>query len=253
MFLGFDIGNTNTVMGLYRDDSRVPFQRFRFVTRKNVSAGSLFGEIAGYLGAFREEISSAALSSVAPELNELYLKVLYDLTGVKIHIISCNSSLGIDISYPDPSQLGVDRIVNAEAALVEYGGDNLIVDIGTAATFCVVLKNGLFDGGIIAPGIGTTIKALAEGASNLPEVAFEAPERLVARDTVNAIKSGFYYGWISLTEGLINRIQESYKEKLTVLLTGGFSETMGHALGDLYIVDSDLTMKGICIIGRNNS
>jgi len=253
MFLGFDIGNTNTVMGIYRDDSRVPFKRFRFVTRKNVSADSLSGEIDGYLGTFRGEISSAALSSVAPELNDLYLKVLHELIGVKTHIISCNSNLGIEISYPDPSQLGVDRIVNAEAALVEYGGDNLIVDIGTAATFCVVLKNGLFDGGIIAPGIGTTIKALADGASNLPEVAFEAPERLVARDTVNAIKSGFYYGWISLTEGLIHRIQQSYDRNLTVLLTGGFSETMGHALGDLHIVDSDLTMKGIRIIGGNNS
>lgn len=253
MFLGFDIGNTSTVMGLYQGNDTVPFQRFRYPTGKNVTPDDLIGEVSPYLGKYKKEITAVAVSSVVPEINHAYTEGMEKLLGLRAHIISHTSSLQIQLSYPDPEQLGVDRIVNAEAAFTEYGGSNLIIDIGTAATFCVVLENGLFDGGIIAPGLGTTIRALAEGASNLPEVPFEAPDRLVARDTVNALKSGFYYGWISLTEGLIRRIAGNYREELRVILTGGFAEVMGNALEEDVVIDTELTMKGIRIIGNNNS
>lgn len=222
MFLGFDIGNTSTVMGLYHENETVPFKRFRFPTNKSTTPGDLINEVSTSLETYSDKISSVAVSSVVPEINDAYSEGMGEMFGVRAHIISHSSKLKIKLSYPEPEQLGVDRIVNAEAAFCEYGGNNLIIDIGTAATFCVVLSSGLFDGGIIAPGIGTTIRALAEGASNLPEVPFEAPDRLVARDTINALKSGFYYGWISLTEGLIHRIRQNYNESLRVILTGVF-------------------------------
>lgn len=252
MFLGFDVGNTSTVMGLYHDDESLPFHTFRYPTDKKTLSKSLLETIDPLVGGYSREISAMALSSVVPEINNHYSEAMKDRFGVRAHVISHQSILNIRISYPDPTQLGVDRIVNAEAAFVEYGGNNLIIDIGTAATFCVVLENGLFDGGIIAPGIGTTIRALAEGASNLPEVPFEAPDRLVARDTINALKSGFYFGWISLVEGLIWRIRRNYDAPFRIILTGGFASVMGKALEGDFVVDRELTMKGIHIIGKQN-
>ena len=114
--------------------------------------------------------------------------------------IGCNSRLSIRNRYDDPSRLGVDRIVNAEAAYHEYARDCIIVDIGTAITFCILHADGLYDGGMIGPGIGVTIDSLASAASQLPAVPCERPEHLVARNTVDALKSGFFFGWLSLIE-----------------------------------------------------
>ena len=145
----------------------------------------------------------------------------------------------------------MDRIVNAEAAYIEYGNDCIIIDIGTAATFCVVTGDS-FAGGLIGPGIELTKRALAENTSNLPEIDFEKPDRLVARDTVNAIKSGFYYGWLMLVEGIIGLIEEEYKRTFRVICTGGYSKILSENIRHENIFDPLLTMKGIKRIYKQN-
>jgi type III pantothenate kinase len=251
MILGFDIGNTNTLMGIYRPGDTVPHHTFMFGTQKDIPSENLGTLIRGFVEDYRaesrsgEKVSGFIFSSVAPEINGQYNDVAMTFFNVEAIEISHKSKLSIKIRYDDPSELGVDRIVNAEAAFREYGGDAIIIDLGTAATFCVLLADGTFDGGLIAPGIGTTIRALAQRTSRLPEVVFERPKSLVCRDTVNAVKSGFYYGWMSLVEGIIDLIRKEYGRDMKIILTGGTAEMISKNIGRENIHDDMLTMKGL--------
>lgn len=252
MFLGFDIGNTSTVFGIYQNDAILPLRVFRYDTEKNTTPERLSANITEAVESFKKngmefnDISGFAFSSVVPEVNEAYSSVAKNDYSLNSLEISIDTGMSITVNYNDPSEIGVDRIVNAEAAHREYKGSSIIIDIGTAATFCVVLETGVLDGGLIAPGIGTTIDALFNNTSKLPRIVFEKPDRLVARDTENAIKSGFFYGWLSLIEGLINRIENEYPdENFNIVITGGFSQVISANIERKIISDPLLTMKGI--------
>ncbi len=253
MIIGFDIGNTSTTAALYRDDSIIPEYTFRFPTVKDTGPSELLDQVQDglrRLGAGIETymIEGCAFSSVVPEINRAYHDMATRGLRVPAHEITCDSVLNFTIRYDEPRQLGVDRIVNAAAVFREYGGGAIVVDIGTAVTFCVLLEGNVFDGGIIAPGIDTAISSLSLRASQLPEVPFEKPNRVAARDTVNALKSGFFYGWLSLAEGIIGRIEKDYNRSFRVILTGGFASTVAEHLAHENIVDSLLLMKGIKIV-----
>jgi len=251
MILGFDIGNTNTLMGIYREEETVPHHTFLFGTQKDVTSENLGTLIEGYLDDYRAEtgstdrVSGFIFSSVAPEINARYVDAAMTFFNAGAIEISHKSKLTVKINYDDPSELGIDRIVNAEAVFREYGGNAIIIDLGTAATFCVLLEDGTFDGGLIAPGIGTTIRALSQRTSRLPEVLFEKPKSLVCRDTVNAVKSGFFYGWISMIEGIIDLLLKEYGRDMKIILTGGSGETISRNIRHANIHDDMLTMKGI--------
>jgi type III pantothenate kinase len=258
VILGFDIGNTSTTAGIYHAEKIVPEFTFRFPTIKNSGPDTLSGQVLDGISRFtlqygKIDVSGLAFSSVVPEINRSYHVMADKSFGLKPYEISYMSKLNIRIVYDDPRELGVDRIVNAAAAFYEYGGGDIIVDIGTAVTFCVLLEDGIFDGGIIAPGIGTAIKSLSQQASQLPEVPFEMPNRLVARDTINAIKSGFFYGWISLAEGIIGRIRQEYGRDFRIILTGGFASSVSEFCSFKNTVDPLLSMKGIKLIHDMNA
>ena len=253
VILGFDIGNTSTTAALYPEDAILPEYTFRFPTVKDSGPAELYRQVVDGMsrcgaGTDTYLIRGLAFSSVVPEINHAYHDMAGNNLGCSAHEISCESRLNFTIRYDDPRQLGVDRIVNAAAVFSEYGGGNIVVDIGTAVTFCVLLENKVFDGGIIAPGIDTAIKSLSLRASRLPEVPFEKPDRLVARDTVNALKSGFFYGWLSLAEGIIAKIEKEYGRSFSVILTGGFAGKVAGHLDHANIVDLLLPMKGIKIV-----
>jgi type III pantothenate kinase len=251
MILGFDIGNTNTLMGIYSPDSPEPVKTYMYATQKNVAyenLGSLIeGHVADYRGdsGSRDPVTGFIFSSVAPEINTRYHDAAMTFFDIEAIEISHSSRLSVTIRYDNPAALGVDRIVNAEAVYRDYGGGAIIIDLGTAVTFCVLLDDGTFDGGIIAPGIGTTIRALASRASNLPEILFEQPQSLVCRDTVNALKSGFFYGWLGLVDGIIDRILREYGREMKIILTGGTAGLLSRHLARKNILDDLLTMKGI--------
>lgn len=258
MFIGFDIGNTTTMLGLFNDDSVIPEKTCRYRTDKRGDESRLAESIIkciksiGDFEKISSEITAAAFSSVVPEVNSLYHKTVKKLFGIDVFEIRYDSLFGIGINYRDKTKLGIDRIVNTEAAFREHGAGCVVIDIGTAATYDVLNHDGVFDGGLIAPGIGTTIRALADAASNLPEVVFEKPAELVAKDTVNAIKSGFYYGWISMIEGVVSRVEKIYGKKFQVILTGGFADRVLEDLEIKAVYDPVLTMKGIRYIYNNN-
>lgn len=251
MFLGFDIGNTTTMIGLYGDDSAAPEKTYRYRTDKKTDVADLVNCIGmslrnmGDYNSIAAEITGIAFSSVVPEINQVYHRTGKKLFNVEPFEIRYDTKFSIGVNYRDIRKLGVDRIVNTVAAHHEYGDGCVVIDIGTAATFDVLNHDGTFDGGLIAPGIGTTIKALAESASNLPEIVFGKPDLLVALDTENAIKSGFYYGWISLIEGVVKKIEKIYNREYKIVLTGGFAGKISAGIEREIILDPLLTMKGI--------
>ncbi|HQO40149.1 MAG TPA: type III pantothenate kinase [Spirochaetota bacterium] len=258
MFIGFDVGNTTTMLGIYDDDSVLPEKTCRFRTDKRVNEKALSDNIIKNIKSLGDsdeicaQITAAAFSSVVPEVSGLYHRTVKNLFGIDIFEIRYDSKLSIKINYRDKAMLGIDRIVNTETAFREHGPGCVVIDIGTAATYDVLTHDGVFDGGLIAPGIGTTIRTLAEAASNLPEIVFEKPENLIATDTVNAIKSGFFYGWISMIEGIVLRIEKFYEKKFQVILTGGFAEQVMSGLEIKAVLDPLLTMKGIKYIYNSN-
>jgi type III pantothenate kinase len=257
MFLGIDIGNTTTVIGLYDDDSVTPQNVNRFKTDKKGNLTKLTNSISmvlknvGDYNVISSEITGIAFSSVVPEINSIYHKLGIKLFNVEPFEIRYDSDFSIGIHYKDIKKLGIDRIVNSVAAHHEYGDGCIIIDIGTAATIDVLNFDGFFDGGLISPGIGTMIKALSDSASNLPVITFEKPDNLIALDTENALKSGFYYGWISLIDGLIQRIEKIYNREFKIVLTGGFAEKIFTGFERKIILDPLLTMKGIKYIYNN--
>jgi len=258
MILGFDIGNTSTTLGIYNQQDISPAKTFRFNTERGITSEKFEPMIKNFINQYRDEINTRfsvtgiAFSSVVPEVNRFYHKMSENLYNITPLEIDCHKTLGISIHYDNPEELGCDRIVNAVAAYNEYMRDCIIIDLGTATTFCVLLKEGIFDGGIIAPGIGITIDALANKTSQLVKVNFEKCEKLVARNAIDAIKSGFFYGWISLVEGIINRIEKQYGKIFLPLITGGFADLIGSNMERDCFVDYFLTMKGIKYIYNMN-
>jgi len=250
MFLGFDIGNTSTTAGLYSDNSVHPTTTINYETKKNISSGDLNDLIKKLIASADSiensiDVTGTAFSSVVPEINSLYSEVIKSKYEINAYEINSKSKFSIKINYSTPEELGIDRIVNAETVYNEYSGNTIIIDMGTATTFCVILEQGLFDGGIIAPGIGISMDALASKTSRLPHVAFEKPEKLISNDTVSALKSGLYYGWISLIEGIIEKTEAYYNKKFNVVMTGGFSKILSQDIKFENTFDPMLTMKGI--------
>lgn len=250
MILGFNIGNSNTVLGLYTGTETLPRDVYRYRTARKASADELGALVRQFLLHHgTDAVDGIAFASVVPELNRAYHEMAARYFGSEALEIGHRSRLGIRIRYDDPSRLGADRIVNAEAAFREYARDCVIVDVGTAITYCVLHADGLYDGGIIGPGIGVTIDALASAASQLPRVHFERPGGLIARNTIDALKSGFFYGWVSLVDGMIGRICAEYGKRFVIVLTGGDSASvLGPALAGEVVMDPMLTMKGIRLI-----
>lgn len=246
MILGFNIGNTHTVMGIYNDGRPEPVFIYRYPTRREVTEQELSDTITDAIKQFsvtHDVIQGAIYSSVVPQCNDAYDKACKTLFTVKPHRITHRSRMPITIEYDNPAQLGVDRIVNAVAAYNDYNTDCIIVDIGTAITFCL-LADGVLKGGLIAPGVKAAMKGLAQSTAQLFEVPFEKPASLIAHNTKDALISGFFYGWVSLIEGIIQRMSGS-NPSYRVILTGGMAELILPHLSIPAKIDTMLTMRGL--------
>jgi len=243
MILGFDIGNSRTSVGIFSQLGVVPEKRFHYPTEKKFlikkTISFIKEEIKGY------QIKEAIFSCSVPELAPFYKKILISSFRLKTLEISAKLKLNLKINYQNPKKLGVDRLVNAVACLNEYQGNFLIIDLGTATTFCLVLADGSFEGGLILPGIKTSLDSLFYNASHLPKIKVTKPKEMIAKDSKGSIEAGLFYGQVSLIEGLIAKIEKKSKKKLQVVLTGGFAEFIGENLNRSVIIDPFLTLKGI--------
>jgi len=162
-------------------------------------------------------------------------------------------NLGLDINLERPEVVGADRLVNAVAAHEKYQGALIVIDFGTATTFDIVAKDGAYEGGVIAPGVNLSLEALNSAAAKLPRIAIERPQAVIGKDTVPAMQSGIYWGYVGLIEGLVRRIQVEYAEPMKVVATGGLANLFRHSVKCIDVVDSDLTIRGLKQIYDRNA
>lgn len=201
------------------------------------------------------DLTGCIISSVVPQsifnLRNLSRRYLH----VEPMVIGENVELGVAVRIEKPSEAGADRLVNAVGAHIAYPGDLIVIDSGTATTFDVVAADGGFEGGIIAPGINLSMQALHEAAAKLPRIAIQRPEgnRIVGRDTVSAMQSGVFWGYISLIEGLVHRVKAEWGKPMTVIATGGVASLFAGATDCIDKFDSDLTIRGMLEIWRRNA
>lgn len=254
MLLVIDIGNTNTVIGVYKKSKLL--EHWRLETKKERTSdecGILLKELFQFANLSFEDIDGVVVSSVVPPLDfaidrmcQRYLK----LTPLHINQ-SSRSPLKIKIDHPN--ELGADRIVNAVAGFKNYGGPLIIVDFGTATTFDYINEKGEYRGGLITPGIAISNEALFENASKLPHVEIKKPKRVVGRNTIESVQAGVYYGYVGLVDEIIRRmIKEIGGKKPKVIATGGFTSLIVPESKTIHKADSFLTLEGLKLLWEMN-
>ncbi len=253
MLLVIDVGNTNTVMGIYHDETLVKDWRIRTERKTtedefNVIVTSLFAIGGIDAGAIRQTVISCVVPPMVTILDSFCRKYL----GHVPQWVDARSYTRMPILINNPSELGADRIVNSVAAYHKYGRSLIIIDFGTATTFDVVSQKGEYLGGAISPGIMIASEALFREASKLPRVEiFEPPENVVGKDTAGSIKSGIIFGYAGLVDGIVGRIKSQMDTVPMVLATGGLAPLMANVAESIEKVESSLTLEGLRIISAS--
>jgi len=255
MQLVIDIGNTNVVFGVY-DGSKL-VESFRTTTRKEMTDDEAGLSMTGFLERYSiniKTIKKIVIGSVVPQLTQCYEKAsLKYFKNCSVIIVSHELNLPVTIEFDQPHQIGADRIANAAAGFLAYGGPVIVVDFGTATTFDVINKKGAYIGGIIIPGPMTSMAELAKKASRLFEVSFEKPEHVVGKSTTEALKSGLFHGTIGQIDYIIKLIiEESKFKKCKVIATGGLSTGIENHSQYITETSPNMTLDGLRIIGEEN-
>jgi type III pantothenate kinase len=253
MLLAIDVGNTNTVFALYRERDLVG--QWRLSTNRERTAeeyAAALIQLMALKGISPDQIGAVVISSVVPQAVLPLRWMSRDFFGCKAFAVGEDLDYPIPIALNNPREVGADRVVNAVAALDRYPPPLVIVDFGTATTFDVVDAEGVYMGGVIAPGINLSLEALHRAAAKLPRIAVEPPASVIGRSTVAAMQSGVFWGYVGLIDGLVSRIKEEYGRPMTVVATGGLAPLFVKRCASLEHLDRDLTMAGLLSIYERN-
>jgi len=254
MLLAIDAGNTNIVFAVH--DGKEIRAEWRAVTKTSRTADEyaiLLKQLLDTRGLTFADIDAAIIATVVPA-------ALFDLRQLCRRYLNCealvigdpNVQLGIGVHVDRPEAVGADRLVNAVAAHATYKGAVIVVDFGTATTFDIISAKGDYEGGVIAPGVNLSAEALHQGAAMLPRVAVQRTQSVIGKDTVPAMQSGLFWGYIGLIEGIVARIKAEYGEPMTVVATGGLATPFHRQTPAIDELDPDLTIRGLILIhGRN--
>jgi len=253
MILTIDVGNTDTVLGVFKKEELV--RNWRISTDKDKTTdeyGILLYNLFHYGGIEVDQIKGIIISSVVPPLVTVLERACLNCFALKPLIIGPGIKTGINIKTDNPREVGADRIVNAIAAYRKYGGPLIIIDSGTATTFCAVSENGDYLGGAIAPGITISTEALFEYAAKLPRIELRKPEKVIGKSTVESMQSGIIYGFAGQVEGLVKRLKEELGQKCKVIATGGLIGLIAEEIDIIDHLEPFLTLEGLYYIGLIN-
>jgi type III pantothenate kinase len=255
--LAVDVGNTNTVLGLYEGSTLL--RHWRLTSRRDMTSDEIALSVEGLLRAVpgSQPPDDVIVATVVPSLRFPMRQAFRQLFDKEPVFIEPGIKTGMPILYDSPQEVGADRIVNAVAALAKVGGPCIVVDFGTATTFDVVTAKGEYLGGVIVPGIAISAEALFEKAARLWRVEIRRPDRVVGRTTSGSIQSGLYFGYLSLVDGVIDRIVREIgtdgQPKPRVIATGGLAELFAGASERIDEVDPLLTLTGLFLIHERNT
>ncbi|MBC6439445.1 MAG: type III pantothenate kinase [Rhodospirillales bacterium] len=253
LLLAIDQGNTNTVFAIFRDDNLLG--QWRIATKTDRTAD----EFAVWLHQLLEldgidggKIEDAIIASVTPQ-------ALFDLKtlcrkhfGCDPVVVGENAELGIPLRIDDPREAGADRVVNAVGAFVTFGGPLVVIDFGTATTFDVIDQDGGFAGGVFAPGINLALDAMHRISARLPRIGVEKPGKVIGTNTVACMQSGVYWGYVSLIEGVVQRVRAEYGKPMRVVATGGLAPMFDAATDAIDEIDPDVTVRGLLEVWRRS-
>lgn len=254
MLLVFDVGNTNIGLGLYDGDKMI--YHWRAATNELKTAdeyAASLGMMFQLDGVTFDMVTDIIISSVVPPVNPTLEYLCRRYFHVEPMMVGPGMKTGLNILYDNPRELGADRIVNAVAGITLYGGPLIIIDLGTATTFCAIDEKKRYLGGAVTPGIGISMEALFQRASKLPRIELTPASSVICKNTVSAMQSGIYYGAIGQVDGIVRRMKKEmgYKE-IKMIATGGLADLIASQSETIDVIDPLLTLKGLYILFKKN-
>jgi type III pantothenate kinase len=251
MLIAVDIGNSNIVWGLYdRQTLKGHWRLATDVSKTSDEYGLLFRGLLETEGLQTSHITGAIISSVVPSLTHTFEDMIESHFHRLPLVVSTDLDLGLKVIYPNPHEIGSDRLVNAAAAYAHYRTSLIIVDFGTATTFCAITQAGEYLGGAIAPGLGIAADALFSRTAKLPKIELARPKTVIGRDTVGSMQSGLIFGYAGLVDELVSRIQTELGQRATVIATGGLASLIVPESRSIQEVRPDLTLEGLELLYR---
>jgi type III pantothenate kinase len=245
-----DVGNTNSVFGLFKENEEEPIFHKRTVTRRDRTSDELGLFLRGFLAQDKLEnieIIGSVYSSVVPSFNPIVERMLNDWFSAEPLQVNYKIKLPFTIKYPRPFEIGADRLVNAAYCAKHFKNKKcIIIDLGTATTFCILNEVPEYLGGVIAPGLKISMDALTRNTAQLPPIVFETPKSILGDSTIESLQAGFFYGWVGLLSGIISQIKKEFGNDFLVIGTGGLVTTIHTAHPGIFdLVDPFLTLKGL--------
>lgn len=255
MLVAIDAGNTNVVFAIFEGETlRARWRASSDAKRTADEYAVWLTQLMALQGLRPSDITGAVIANVVPAAAYNLSTLCSEFFKVMPMVIGDPAvDIGIDVRMDHRENVGADRLVNALAAHCAYGGPLIVIDFGTATTFDIVGPDGAYEGGVIAPSAQHSVEALYRAAAQLPRVKIERPEHVIGKDTVPAMKSGIYWGYVGLIEGLTARIRAEYGRPLRVIATGGLATLYAEAAPVIEVVDPDLTLRGLRLIHAANS